>query len=295
MPSRRRSSTSASRPLDSIARKTLDHTLRVADEMRSRLRLHDDDADAVRDHVVELARDPPSFLGDRQLRLLLALAFEPLRAVLEIGDALPSSAQVAADEPRDRERQPGRGSGAARAERAGPREVGRCDRRHRDSSDEGRAAVVAVRADRVEGEQHGQEDLDRDTARVAHEDRAEDERAGRGQERRRRRAPPQRPAEASRAAAAPRGRHGRPTTCIVAGACPQRSSCVQAANASATAPSPQRSITARTRMGGTYCGSSAGASTPRPIRVTLQGYAANSHAGRRRIAAPADDSGPAPP
>ena len=98
-----------------------DHTLRVVDEMRSRLRLHDDNADAVRDHVVQLARDASALLGDRQLCLLLALALKPLGAILELGDALPSSAQVAADEPRDRECQPCRGSGAAGAERAGAR------------------------------------------------------------------------------------------------------------------------------------------------------------------------------
>ena len=68
-----------------------DHALRVVDEMRARLRLHDDDADAVRDHVVELARDPPALLGDCQLRLLLALALQPRRAVLEVGDSLASS------------------------------------------------------------------------------------------------------------------------------------------------------------------------------------------------------------
>ena len=78
--------------------------------MRPRLRLHDHDADAVRDHVVELARDAPALLGDCQVRLLLALALELRRAVLEIGDALPSSAQVAADEPREREDQRGPGT-----------------------------------------------------------------------------------------------------------------------------------------------------------------------------------------
>ena len=154
--------------------------------MRSCLRLHDDDADAVRDHVVELARDAPALLDDCQPGLLLALALQPHRPVLEIDNTLPSSAQVAADEPRDRERQPCPRSGAARAECAGAGEVGRRDRCHRGSSDQGGAAVVAVRADRIEGEQHRQEDLEGDPVRVAHEECGDDERAGRGQERRRR-------------------------------------------------------------------------------------------------------------
>ena len=109
--------------------------------------LGDDHTDAVRDHVVKLACDAPSLLGHRNLRLLLALSLQPLRAILEIGDTLPSSAQVAADKPRDREGQPGRGSGAACAECAGPREVRSCDRQHCDGSDDWRAPVVAVRAD----------------------------------------------------------------------------------------------------------------------------------------------------
>src|SRR5438445_11649272 len=50
-----------------------DDTLRVANKMGSRLRLHDDDADAVRDHVVKLARDPRALLDDAQLRLLPAV------------------------------------------------------------------------------------------------------------------------------------------------------------------------------------------------------------------------------
>ena len=45
-------------------------------------------------------------------------------------------------------------------------------------------------ADRVEGEQQRQEDLDWDALRMAHEERDEDERAGRGQQRRRRQASP---------------------------------------------------------------------------------------------------------
>src|SRR5947208_6533628 len=83
-----------------------DRALWVADKMWSRLRLHDDDADAVRDHVVQFACDAAAFLGDRELCLFLALAVQPLGAVLEVGDTLSPSSKVSADEPGDRECQP---------------------------------------------------------------------------------------------------------------------------------------------------------------------------------------------
>ena len=158
--------------------------------MRSRLRLHDDDADAVRDHVVELARDPGALVGDCELRLLLPLALELHCALLEIGDTQSSPPQVAADEPRDREHQPCRGPRAARAERARAREVGRRDRSHRDNPHEVGAAVVAVRAGGIEGEQERQEDRDGDAPRVAHEQCGDHECARRGEKGRRRQAPP---------------------------------------------------------------------------------------------------------
>ena len=104
MPSTRRSSASASRPLDSIELKDADDALRFGEEMRTRLRLHDDDADAMGDHVVKLAGDPSALLADRLLRPLLTLALEQSGAVLEFGNALSPPPQVAANEPRDRER-----------------------------------------------------------------------------------------------------------------------------------------------------------------------------------------------
>src|SRR6266567_6103642 len=88
IPSRRRNSTRALAPARLDRAEDVDHALRVAYEMWSCLRLHDDDADAVCDHVVELARDPSALVGDCPLRLLLALAFELRRALLEVGDAL---------------------------------------------------------------------------------------------------------------------------------------------------------------------------------------------------------------
>ena len=107
-PSSRRSSTSA------VAAARLDRAERAARPLRrrpraaraARLRLHDHDADAVRDHVVQLARDARALLGDCPLRLLLALALEQAPRGPRDRRRAGVVAQVAADEPRDRERQP---------------------------------------------------------------------------------------------------------------------------------------------------------------------------------------------
>ena len=52
--------------------------------------LNGHDADAVRDHVVEVARDAGALGGDRSARSLLALALEPCGLLLELDGALRS-------------------------------------------------------------------------------------------------------------------------------------------------------------------------------------------------------------
>src|SRR5204862_367575 len=66
-------------------------------------RLHHHHADVVGDYVVQLARDPGAFLDDRPLGLPLALALQPRRSRLELGQVGPAGADVVAKDPGDRE------------------------------------------------------------------------------------------------------------------------------------------------------------------------------------------------
>ena len=130
--------------------------VRVVDEVRPGTRLDDDHADAVRDDVVQLARDPSALLRRPPLRLLLPLALELIRTALEAGDLLrrrrksrPTSQAIA-----NASQAPGRGlaeplknpgqarSTAAIVASASPPRTAR--------------RVVAMRADRVEGDQQAQ-------------------------------------------------------------------------------------------------------------------------------------------
>src|SRR5204863_3651013 len=70
--------------------------LRVVKQARPGLRLHDHHAHAVRDHVVELAGDPPALLGDRRPRLLLPLALQARRTLTQQGKLAATTAKVAA-------------------------------------------------------------------------------------------------------------------------------------------------------------------------------------------------------
>ena len=74
----------------------LAHAL-VAGGRAERLRLDDDQADVVRDDVVELLRDPHALLGDRALGEQLALAVEPLGALAQRVDARAPAADVEAE------------------------------------------------------------------------------------------------------------------------------------------------------------------------------------------------------
>ena len=69
----------------------------VADGRAERLRLDDDQADVVRDDVVQLLRDPHALLGDRALGQQLALAIEPLGALAERLDARAPAAHEEPD------------------------------------------------------------------------------------------------------------------------------------------------------------------------------------------------------
>ncbi len=190
MPSRRRSSTSASRPLDSIARKT--PTTRCGSPTRC--------GPACACTTMTLTPCAITSWSSRAIRPRSSATASCACSSRSRSSCAARSSRSATRCRRRRRSRPTSHAianashaarpGAARAERAGAREVGRRDRCHRDSSDESGAAVVAVRADRIEGEQQRQEDLDGDPLRVAHEERGENERAGRGQERRRRCAPP---------------------------------------------------------------------------------------------------------
>ena len=62
--------------------------------------LHDHDADAVGDDVVQLACDARPLRRDGDARLLLVLVLQPRRAVLEPGGLQPTAAEGAAHSPR---------------------------------------------------------------------------------------------------------------------------------------------------------------------------------------------------
>ena len=109
MPSRRRISAIAARPVSSIVAST-SVGLRALGADRAPLgaRLHDHDRDVVRDDVVQLARDPRALLGDGELGVLLALVLEldrargerpgELLAAAHDGRRAPDGEQDAADE-----------------------------------------------------------------------------------------------------------------------------------------------------------------------------------------------------
>ncbi len=68
--------------------------------------LHTHQADAVRDHVVELAGDPRALLDHRLTSLLLALPLEPRRLKLEVRQLLTPAAHVPACEPASAAQEP---------------------------------------------------------------------------------------------------------------------------------------------------------------------------------------------
>ena len=136
----RRISTSASRPVASIDPSTLTvdwGSVAQREPLCSGLNHHH--ADAVRDHVVELACDPGAFLRDREPGGLLLLALELLRSRLEDAGELLAVAVEPPSEPdadeeraendqvacldrqgrREHERQPGDGTRASRVGRCG--------------------------------------------------------------------------------------------------------------------------------------------------------------------------------
>ena len=84
--------------------------LHIVEQARPRLRLDDHHADAVRDHVVKLAGDSPALLGHGHARLLLPLALQARRTLAQQGELTATAAQVAADQPGDREDEPGGGT-----------------------------------------------------------------------------------------------------------------------------------------------------------------------------------------
>ena len=85
---------------DADARRRLLRPLRVAGEDPPRAAgLHDHHADAVRDHVVHLARDPAALAGDRLLRLVLAPLGGERRGLVELGGAAGAGADGAAADP----------------------------------------------------------------------------------------------------------------------------------------------------------------------------------------------------
>jgi hypothetical protein len=69
-------------------------------DVRARGRLHDHDTHVVRDHVVQLARDPRALGGDRPARALLPVALQALRTRLELGQVGAPRAQVVPERPR---------------------------------------------------------------------------------------------------------------------------------------------------------------------------------------------------
>ena len=124
---------------------TFEHTL-------GRLGLHDHHADAVGDDVVQLARDAGALLDDGGADPFLAGALEP-GGPLALGRGRVSVApELAADEPRQRERDRGPEIAAALG-----REEERAARGERRGSHDEPAARVAPRPRRVEGEHQRQE------------------------------------------------------------------------------------------------------------------------------------------
>ena len=294
MPSRRRSSTSASRPLDSIARKT--PTTRCGSSTRC--------GPACACTTITLT---PCAITSWSSRAIRPRSSATARCVCSSRSRSSCAARSSRSATRWRRRRRSRptsqaiananhadGSGAAGAERAGAREVSRRDRCHRDDAHEVGAAVVAVRTDRIEGEQHRQEDLDGDAVRVADEKRSDDERAGRNQERRRRSTPPhsqrqrheQQQHRQDATAADHVHRRGRVSPQVELRPGRQRD------RDDAVAPAVDHCTDAH---GWNVLPLLRGRINSSPDPGHPAGLLVNSHAGRRRIAGPADDSAPPPP
>jgi hypothetical protein len=129
---------------------------RLGEQQTGRARLHDHDADRVRDDVVQVARDPAPLGGDRGALPLLALALEAGRPPLELGGA-------AAAPPQDKRGEPDAGPDQEVAAGVGPSDAGVA----RDDDDDGgkagrqtrhRLARLRVRADAPEGKEQGGEE-----------------------------------------------------------------------------------------------------------------------------------------
>ena len=73
----------------------------LVDDAQRAARLDHDHAHVVRDHVVQLAGDPLALVADGALGPLVALALEPLRALLERARVQPADPRRVAEQPRD--------------------------------------------------------------------------------------------------------------------------------------------------------------------------------------------------
>jgi hypothetical protein len=91
----------AARRLDRRQRRPRPRRLRVKD-VGARRRLNDHHAHVVRDHIVQLTRDPGLLARHRAARLLLPLALEADRLGLELSEIRAARAQVVTDDPRPR-------------------------------------------------------------------------------------------------------------------------------------------------------------------------------------------------
>src|SRR5437588_1521155 len=162
--------------------------------------LHGHDADAVADHVVELARDPRALLGDRHARVLLACAFEPIGSLRRLGDLLA---------PR-RQEVPGGPHGGEQDERpdevSGPlvRQLGRDEHDNRDRDPQARERLATLR-DRSERENSAQR-AEEGEAQAVVALRVDPDGAGNRDERERRR--PDRKAAPQEQRQRPEGREG---------------------------------------------------------------------------------------
>ena len=122
-----------------------------------RRRLHGDDRQAVRDDVVDLARDAQSLLVDPPQRLLFARALGVQGPLFDLGDVRAAAAGRVAEER-------GRGEQGERADHLGDpahlRERDRENRQH-ERSDEQRddrgVSSPGVRGERVDGDHRAEE------------------------------------------------------------------------------------------------------------------------------------------
>ena len=202
IPSSRLISESACRPVSWIERKRLDDPFgRAFRDLLAGACLDDHDAERVRDHVVQLARDPGAFLLDGGL----PLAFEPRGAFRVLGGFARPAVQRPSHEPgRDQEQRNERSVSAAvrLAIRDGELDRGEDPGKRGREADRGARQRLVLR-DRVNEDQ-------------ADHDRADAACAARRRPRSRRRAPPTRraappavPAAARRARPPGRARAAR--------------------------------------------------------------------------------------